>query len=57
MIIFFGDGKLGNQLFQLAFLYNFNKKKKIIFSSNFKEVFSLFKVQDFDFLAMLKSSF
>jgi len=57
MIFFFGDGKLGNQLFQLAFLHNFNKNKKIIFSSNFKEVFSLFNVVDIDFLVNVENKY
>jgi len=42
MIIFFGDGRLGNQIFQFSFLHSFFKNQKII-SFSFIEFFILFK--------------
>jgi len=42
MIFFFGDGKLGNQIFQFFFLHSFFKKEKII-SLSFIEFSILFK--------------
>jgi hypothetical protein len=42
MIVFFGDGKLGNQIFQFFFLRSFFKEEKII-SFSFIEIFILFK--------------
>jgi hypothetical protein len=57
MIFFFGDGKLGNQLFQLAFLLHFNKDKKVIYSTNFKEVYSLFNIVNIDFLVNIENKF
>jgi len=57
MIFFFGDGRLGNQLFQLAFLDNFNKNKRIVFSSNFEKVFSLFKVRRMDYLVNIENKY
>lgn len=57
MIFFFGDGRLGNQLFQLAFLDDFNKNKRIVISSNFEKVFSLFKVRGMDYLVNIENKY
>jgi hypothetical protein len=46
MIIFFGKGRLGNQLFQYAFIKNFSKPKELIITSNFAELLDLFKVNE-----------
>jgi hypothetical protein len=46
VIIFFGEGRLGNQLFQYAFLKNFAKKGELIFTNNFSELLELFDIQD-----------
>lgn len=42
MILFFGDGRLGNQLFQYAFIKSVEKKQHLIVSYNFDEISELF---------------
>jgi hypothetical protein len=46
MIIFFGKGRLGNQLFQYAFLKSIKQENEIIFSDNFAELLKLFDIDD-----------
>lgn len=43
MILFFGDGRLGNQIFQYAFIRTAVKKKYTIISYNFEDILELFE--------------
>jgi len=56
MIVFFGDGKLGNQIFQFSFLHSFFKKQKII-SFSFIELFILFKVIPNNLVLKIKNKY
>tara|TARA_B110000483_G_scaffold239754_1_gene318919 strand:+ start:432 stop:737 length:306 start_codon:yes stop_codon:yes gene_type:complete len=38
MYFFFGDGELGNQIFQYKFIEKIIKKKTILISTNFKDL-------------------
>ena len=44
MIIFFGDGELGNQLFQYAFLTKVIKKKELLITTNFAKILKVTKI-------------
>lgn len=44
MILFYSDGRLGNQIFQLAFLREISKPKEIIVTFNLKKVLSTFNI-------------
>lgn len=46
MIIFFGEGRLGNQIFQYAFIKNFLKKKETVLAYNFEEFQKMFVSKD-----------
>jgi hypothetical protein len=46
MIIFFGQGRLGNQIFQYAFIKNFLKEEEKLLVINFKEFLKLFNTKD-----------
>lgn len=46
MVIFFGQGRLGNQIFQYAFVKNFLKKNEKLVVINFKEFLNLFDTED-----------
>jgi hypothetical protein len=56
MVFFFGDGKLGNQIFQYAFLNSFFKNKKI-FSFSFIELFFLLKKIPNNFVINIKNKY
>ena len=56
MVFFFGDGRLGNQIFQYAFLRSFFKNKKII-SFSFIELFFLFKNLPNNFVIKIKNKY
>lgn len=44
MYIFFGDGELGNQLFQYRFIQGIFKKKNYLITSNFKDIKTFLKI-------------
>ena len=44
MILFYSDGRLGNQIFQLAFLKEISKPKETIITFNLKKVLSTFDI-------------
>lgn len=44
MIIFYSDGRLGNQLFQLAFLQKISRPKETILTFNLGKVFEVFDI-------------
>lgn len=46
MIFFFGEGRLGNQIFQYAFIKNFLKRRELLVTCNFKEILLMFDVED-----------
>ncbi len=46
MIIFWGEGRLGNQLFQYAFIKNFIKRNERIYTCNFKDFLEVFSIQE-----------
>lgn len=46
MIVFFGEGRLGNQLFQYAFMKSFAKKDEMILTCNFEEFKKIFISKD-----------
>jgi hypothetical protein len=46
MIIFFGEGGLGNQIFQYAFIKNFLKEKEILITCNFSKLLEQFDIQE-----------
>ncbi len=46
MILFFADGKLGNQLFQYAFLKTIAKENEKIISTNMKQFTELFEIEN-----------
>jgi len=46
MILFFGGGRLGNQIFQYAFLKSIGLKNQLIITYNFKEILNLFEYFD-----------
>ncbi len=46
MVIFFGQGRFGNQVFQYAFVKNFLKKNEKLLVINFKEFLNLFETKD-----------
>lgn len=45
MIIFLGDGRLGNQIFQYGFIMNFYQDEEIIITTNFNQLIELFEVK------------
>jgi len=45
MIIFLADGRLGNQLFQYAFLKTIKKENEIILVSGFEEIKEVFEIE------------
>lgn len=49
MIIFFSEGRLGNQLFQYAFLNTIAKDDEIIFSLNMSELTQFFDIENKNF--------
>jgi hypothetical protein len=49
MIIFFSEGRLGNQLFQYAFLNTIAKDDEMIFSLNMSELTQLFEIENKNF--------
>ena len=46
MILFLADGRLGNQLFQYAFLKTVQKNNEKIIVSGFEELIDVFEVED-----------
>ena len=42
MVIFFGDGRLGNQLFQYSFIKSVEDKENTIVSYGFEDILELF---------------
>ena len=44
MIFFLADGRLGNQIFQFAFLKTIAKKNETIFCVNMKKLFETFDI-------------
>lgn len=46
MIIFFGDGELGNQLFQFAFIKKIIKKKEKLVTTNFTQLKDLINIDN-----------
>lgn len=46
MILFIGEGGLGNQIFQYAFIKNFAKKGELIVTCNFKKLTQLFDIKE-----------
>lgn len=46
MLVFFGDGRLGNQIFQWAFLNSIKKEGEITVVFNFKDFLSIFELND-----------
>lgn len=49
MIIFFSDGRLGNQIFQYAFLNTIAKRKEKIITTNMQSFFSVFDCKNNNF--------
>ncbi|MGC9123824.1 MAG: alpha-1,2-fucosyltransferase [Thermoplasmata archaeon] len=51
MIIFFNEGRLGNQLFQFAFLETIKRDNEKIIGIGFDELYEVFDVKDENFIA------
>ena len=47
MLIFLGDGRIGNQIFQYAFLKTIQDNKEKIIVSGFEELKEVFEINDF----------
>ncbi len=46
MILYFAQGRLGNQIFQYLFLKKISKPKELFVTSGFEQILSLFEISD-----------
>ena len=47
MLIFLGDGRIGNQIFQYLFIKKIQDNNEKIIVSGFEELIEVFKINDF----------